>query len=171
MKSPLAMLPNGRSMSTGTCPGCRPASVTACPVRAASSATSVPEFAGADHEHGPLGELLRPLVVQRVQLSDRGVQLARELRHDRDAVRAGRDDDVLGEHLVAVAELEAERAVGRPREGDDTRRRAHRQTEVLRVPLEVVAHLLPGRVAEHPDVEAQPRQARERRGVNRRRER
>ena len=66
-----------------------------------------------------------------------------------------------GEHLVAVAELQVESAVGEPGQLDDPRRGAHRQAEVLRVPLEVVAHLRAGGVREAADVDAQARQAEE----------
>ena len=171
MKRPPMRLPIGVSMSTGHMPG-MPAGEGHGVAGAGGFERDIRAgVRGADHEHRPVGELLGSPVVERVELADRRVELRRERRHDREAVRAGGDDDVLGEHLVAVAELEAESAVGEPGERDDPRRRAHRKAEVLRVPLEVVAHLRAGRVREPPDVDAQARQAQEGRGVNRRSER
>lgn len=59
-------------------------------------------LAGADHEHGTVGKLSRPAVIQRVQLLDVAREQAGRGWNLRALVRPGREYDVTGQQCRTV---------------------------------------------------------------------
>jgi hypothetical protein len=100
--------------------------------------------AGADHQDRTVEQLRGIAVRARVDLADRGVQLAGEVGHDRALEGPRGHHDVVGEEPVVPGGYDVAGAVA----GNtvDSRPGAHGQFEPHRVRLEVVGHLVSGRV-------------------------
>jgi hypothetical protein len=107
-------------------------------------------LAGADHEHGSLGELGGVPVAGGLQLSDPRVDRARPRRHDRDVVAAGGDDHRVGlPGLLAILAGHGEdeaAAVPFGKRGDPGML-AYRRAERRRVAGEPLGNLVAGHEA------------------------
>ena len=105
-----------------------------------------PRVAGADEEDRPGPKLARIPILARVQLPDPWIELACDVRHERQMLRSGRDDDVARREAPVARRYDiAGLPVAGAAQALDGNPVPHRQLEACRVCLQVRGHLVPGR--------------------------